>query len=515
MSKFEGQASPPPPPIASPSPPPQKPARKIPVVYYLCRNRHLEHPHFIEVPLSSPEGLHLKDVLGRLNVLRGKGMPAMYAWSCKRSYKNGFVWHDLSEDDFILPTNGNEFVLKGSELLGQSPSDKVPHNGAHGALQSSKFPQTETPASSRTNVTSCSSSSTAFKGSKTPSPPSPSPTPLPSSPSNISPKAESPNSAEYRVCNPRTATDASTQTDDVQRRTHGGRKNTCIRGVSTGDGSMDFEVKQFQSNMGSGTKEGLELGRDGISPPPTSSSDSSSGRKMETLESLIRADANKINSFRILEEEEEVFVPAGLRLKATNVLMQLITCGSISVKEHQRFGLVPTSKTKFSHMKFPSPMFSSSKVLAELDYLSENPRFIGLRMEDKEYFSGSLLETKKLNEDAREGFPTFKRSSSFNADRSSKSPHSARENERSVFSSHSKCLPRSVKNPSNKLAGNGTSSSPISDSARNSSAGPDCLQSFSAGGSKRMPEALSVKGSTVRIDSFKEDKAKTIKIEES
>jgi hypothetical protein len=30
-------------------------------VYYLCRNRHLEHPHFIEVPLAAPEeGLYLR-----------------------------------------------------------------------------------------------------------------------------------------------------------------------------------------------------------------------------------------------------------------------------------------------------------------------------------------------------------------------------------------------------------------------------------------------------------------------
>jgi len=34
--------------------------RKVPVVYYLCRNRQLEHPHFMEVPLSSPEGLLLR-----------------------------------------------------------------------------------------------------------------------------------------------------------------------------------------------------------------------------------------------------------------------------------------------------------------------------------------------------------------------------------------------------------------------------------------------------------------------
>lgn len=39
-----------------------KPAEKksVPVVYYLSRNGQLEHPHFMEVPLSSPEGLHLR-----------------------------------------------------------------------------------------------------------------------------------------------------------------------------------------------------------------------------------------------------------------------------------------------------------------------------------------------------------------------------------------------------------------------------------------------------------------------
>lgn len=39
-----------------------------------------------------------------------------------RSYRNGFVWHDLSEDDLILPANGNEYVLKGSELFDESNS---------------------------------------------------------------------------------------------------------------------------------------------------------------------------------------------------------------------------------------------------------------------------------------------------------------------------------------------------------------------------------------------------------
>lgn len=37
-----------------------------------------------------------------------------------RSYKNGFVWHDLCEEDLILPAHGNEYVLKGSELFDES-----------------------------------------------------------------------------------------------------------------------------------------------------------------------------------------------------------------------------------------------------------------------------------------------------------------------------------------------------------------------------------------------------------
>lgn len=37
--------------------------RKVPVVYYLCRNRQLEHPHFIEVPISAPDGLYLRGTI--------------------------------------------------------------------------------------------------------------------------------------------------------------------------------------------------------------------------------------------------------------------------------------------------------------------------------------------------------------------------------------------------------------------------------------------------------------------
>jgi hypothetical protein len=39
---------------------PRPAARKVPVVYYLTRSRHLEHPHFVQVPVASPEGLYLR-----------------------------------------------------------------------------------------------------------------------------------------------------------------------------------------------------------------------------------------------------------------------------------------------------------------------------------------------------------------------------------------------------------------------------------------------------------------------
>nr|GMD01994.1 protein UPSTREAM OF FLC-like [Ipomoea batatas] len=102
-----------------------KTEKRVPVIYYLSRNGQFEHPHFIQVPLSSPEGLYLKDVINRLNVLRGEGMASMFSWSSKRSYKNGYVWHDLSEDDLIYPVNGRDYVLKGSELLPRSVSFRM------------------------------------------------------------------------------------------------------------------------------------------------------------------------------------------------------------------------------------------------------------------------------------------------------------------------------------------------------------------------------------------------------
>uniref|UniRef100_A0A453FW59 SOSEKI DIX-like domain-containing protein n=1 Tax=Aegilops tauschii subsp. strangulata TaxID=200361 RepID=A0A453FW59_AEGTS len=69
------------------------PAR-VAVVYYLSRNGQLEHPHFMEVALSSPDGLYLRDVIDRLDALRGKGMARMYSWASKRLVPSKFLFID-------------------------------------------------------------------------------------------------------------------------------------------------------------------------------------------------------------------------------------------------------------------------------------------------------------------------------------------------------------------------------------------------------------------------------------
>ncbi|KAL9995876.1 putative protein SOSEKI [Helianthus debilis subsp. tardiflorus] len=63
---------------------PRPKSRKVEVVYYLCRNQQLEQPHFIEIPLVSPDGLYLRDVISKLKSMRGRGMASMYSWSCQR-----------------------------------------------------------------------------------------------------------------------------------------------------------------------------------------------------------------------------------------------------------------------------------------------------------------------------------------------------------------------------------------------------------------------------------------------
>lgn len=210
---------------------------------------------------------------------------------------------------------------------------------------------------------------------------------------------------EYKIYKTDGLADASTQTEENIRAK---ARETCTRGVSTDDVASESLNNESPQNQPPFVKDNSEIQID-PSPLSSSSADSSVG-KTETLESLIKADASKFNSLRRLEESQ---TPVNTKLRASEMIMQLISCGSISVKDHN-FGLIPSYKPRFSDSKFPSPLFSTSVMLGELDCLPDNPRFTSMRLEDKEYFSGSIVETKIPKE---EGVPTLKRSSSYNADR--------------------------------------------------------------------------------------------------
>ncbi|GLU14646.1 hypothetical protein SLE2022_312050 [Rubroshorea leprosula] len=60
----------------------------------------------------------------RFTTLRGKRMHSLYSWSYKRSYKNGYVWKDLEENDVIYSLDGAKCVLKGSKLVDGSSISK-------------------------------------------------------------------------------------------------------------------------------------------------------------------------------------------------------------------------------------------------------------------------------------------------------------------------------------------------------------------------------------------------------
>lgn len=486
--------------------------RKVPVVYYLCRNRQLEHPHFMEVPLSSPEGLYLRDVIERLNALRGRGMASMYSWSCKRSYKSGFVWHDLCEDDLILPAHGSEYILKGSEIIDESNPDRFSPVVAFRMHNLKQLPE---PPSCRSQHDTSPSIST---DGKEPTHSQEDDVSLPSQRSGSS--AASPESragshnswgaslslTDCKVSESEGATDASTQTEENVKKD--GPKETCTRGVSTDDGILDGEPDENPQTNAATAKLNSGTCRDSVSPPPSSASASSSGGKAETLENLIRADAGKINSFR-RSEEDDIRIPSNSRTKASSVLMQLISCGLISVKDHS-FGLIPMYRPRFLDSKFPSPLYSTSVMLGELDCLSDSSRLMGHRLEDKEYFSGSLVETKMPKEEGHGH--TLKRSSSYNADRSSKQLDSEE-----TSSAGPKCIPRSIKASLIRQPRGESMRSPHLDKPRVSSDGGHEMRMISYdaadGGSKRMTEPCNGKKPTTQEDSFR-DEEKIIKIEE-
>lgn len=304
-------------------------------------------------------------------------MAALYSWSSKRSYKSGFVWHDLAENDFIYPAHGQEYILKGSELV------DVP-----GATFTSKSDENVSSISKRSSSSGTLKSIDEFDS------------PVGRSRRNQSWSAI--DLHEYKVYTGesaagRVAANASTQTDETLR-----HRRAMISEVE----EEDKPNESYQDNSSS------ELSRNEISPPPSDSSP-------ETLESLMKSD-DKLIVRPETDSENSISNPtAGNKIKASSVLMQLISCGSISFrdcgpgaygKRNPSFSLGSQYKSEELHDQVEE---GAGEAISENGVVVQSKNRggkKGLVMEDKEYFSGSLIETKK------DEFPALKRSNSYNAD---------------------------------------------------------------------------------------------------
>lgn len=102
-----------------------------------------------------------------------------------------------------------------------------------------------------------------------------------------------------------------------------------------------------------------------------------------------------------------------------SVLLQLIACGG-SNKAKSGFSVKHQVSAKKSESLHKGVVCKSAVKVGEEDYLirymSENPRFGNFQSEEKEYFSGSIVES--MTEDRPIGTePVLKKSSSFNEER--------------------------------------------------------------------------------------------------
>ncbi|PKA59480.1 hypothetical protein AXF42_Ash016504 [Apostasia shenzhenica] len=329
----------------------------------------------MEISHIPNQNLRLKDVIEKLTVLRGRGLPSLFSWSCKRSYKNGYVWNDLSENDVIYPADGAEYVLKGSEIIhsciGPNSLERIQHlQLGNGRLR-----------------------------------------PLPGNTQPLEPEGENEmleEEQEEDVGKEIVAEAAGhrSASDDTGRRSKA-PNSRCSRGVSTD------EIERHHPAAKHINARHTEIPLSDSSPPSSSSSDKAP------------AAASGCASFR-LEDGDPIADPG---LTRSSVLLQLISCGSVAAKaraagESSSFsGFLKSSVALGGRNSGGSLRISGASVSvaaaeaeAELQCMSENPSKLGNpQLEEKEYFSGSIAEVGRAAPE-----PALKKSSSYKEERGSK-----------------------------------------------------------------------------------------------
>lgn len=398
-----------------------KPAfRKVQVVYYLSRNGLLEHPHYMEVTHLAHQPLRLKDVMDRLTVLRGKGMPSLYSWSCKRSYKNGYVWNDLAENDIIYPSEGAEYVLKGSELIQGCTEnlEKLQVSNLSQEVADPSFHQKRKPVAIKRHREPAEVDVNSSRYEE-----------------EDGDDDENQEYGEYE--------DKTRYTCSMTPPQHG---SFCSRGVSTDETLQDLTYKNSNSTT-------AELTLDDSSPPSATSSTISE-----------KANDNNNNISKRYEDGDPASFDSSLSHKS--VLLQLISCGgSASFRAMKTVPVVrqqppctAARKSTTGSSLHKGVLCKTAAAAAEeeeeeedadmISCMSENPRFGNLQAEEKEYFSGSIVEER-----IRQVEPIgLKRSNSYTEERCSKAELVEAveyEPKREKAAVKTKCIPR-LKSTSSK-----------------------------------------------------------------
>ncbi|KAL1569615.1 protein SOSEKI 2-like [Salvia divinorum] len=340
--------------------------KKVQIVYYLSRNGHLEHPHYMEVTHLVHQQLRLKDVIDRLTVLRGKAMASLYSWSCKRIYKNGYVWNDLAQNDVIYPSEGAEYVLKGSELI-EGTTDKLRH------LHISKVPLIE----------------------------------------------------------PNRKSLVSKQRFEAEE-------------MANSQYDRDEEEEEYTSTLTPRSRRSREVSTDEFKPPKaefSSETNSFSSPPSTTSSSVSEKANNEVIGVEKGGAISKDFEDVGNEplLNRNSMLLSLISCGgSVSFRKAappeaaRRSGLHKRVVCK-SAVKHAVDADEDVKMIGSM---SENPRFGNLQSEEKEYFSGSIVEAIAI-----EKVEGLKKSSSHNEEKSCMSGLGEAADEEHVQKKKGKCMP--------------------------------------------------------------------------
>ncbi|KAL5982127.1 hypothetical protein ACLOJK_016196 [Asimina triloba] len=310
-------------------------------------------------------------------------MPSLFSWSCKRNYKSGYVWNDLSENDVIYPAEGAEYVLKGSEII----------EGCAEGVQQLEVSNRKQSLGGKPQ---------AKYGLR----------------SELGNRGNGDEEGEIRY-----------EEEEEEKRSNSSSytpHSRCSRGVST-DEMEESENLKSRNNP-------TELAVDDSSPPSSSST--------------LSEKAHNSTSQRF-EDCDSGAGPVGTR---NSILLQLIACGgsvpavksfrsSTELKQASGGGRKSRSLHKGVLCKTAAagkPMMAEED---EINYMSENPRFGNLQSEDKEFFSGSIVESMTQSRVAEE--PVLKKSSSYNEERSMKTElaEAAEKKEEEEKCLQGKCIP--------------------------------------------------------------------------